>query len=486
LWISASAQVADLLAEFDTMCISLPNADPFSWLGADRRPLYEWDEIALGDDRKVVLAFDADTNRDALTQLRRMFWIKGCDVSYLQTPSDTTAYTYLSTDCSPIICEQLPEMGRAERVAARLEWLQIQEEARRRYDQEQRGDERNTWLPMDLGPYLRNEIEQPKPTIGIRRQHDGQQFIYPAREHAVIGGTESGKTWFALACTAEQLAAGNRVLYIHFEEGEPGSTIERLRLLGVPDNAIAEQFEFVGPTQPVTPEQLDALLEMVPTLVVLDGVNEAMALIGADSHKDDGAAEFRRQFVRPCLEADAAVLACDHLPGSADGATKGAYGSVHKGNALDGARFILENFEPFGRGLRGASSMYVTKDRPGHLREHGRPTETPGKTLMGVLVADASDPFAPFELALYPPKDADPAVAVADTLIDDVFQVIYAQPEHTVASENILFAELRAAGIKAGDKTIQRAVADLIVAKRVVEVTGKRRARMYRAVTSAE
>ena len=65
-----------------------------------------------------------------------------------------------------------------------------------------------------------------------------------------------------------------------------------------------------------------------------------------------------------------------------------AYGTVGKGNGLDGARFILENFEPFGRGMRGASNVYVTKDRPGYLRENGLPTETPGKTRMGVLVVD--------------------------------------------------------------------------------------------------
>ena len=49
-----------------------------------------------------------------------------------------------------------------------------------------------------------------------------------------------------------------------------------------------------------------------------------------------------------------------HDPGRRD-----AYGSVHKGNALNGARFALQNVEPFGRGMRGRSHLFVTKDRPG-------------------------------------------------------------------------------------------------------------------------
>jgi len=90
--------------------------------------------------------------------------------------------------------------------------------------------EPTTWEPIDLAPFLSGEIRQPRPTIGAVRT-DGQRFMYPGREHAVLGETESGKTWLALACVAAELAAGHRVLYVHYEESDPASTIERLRLL---------------------------------------------------------------------------------------------------------------------------------------------------------------------------------------------------------------------------------------------------------------
>ena len=42
-----------------------------------------------------------------------------------------------------------------------------------------------------------------------------------------------------------------------------------------------------------------------------------------------------------------------------------------------------------------ASHEFVTKDRPGHLLTHGRPTKTPGKTYIGTLVVDDSETVAP-------------------------------------------------------------------------------------------
>ena len=63
-----------------------------------------------------------------------------------------------------------------------------------------------TWEPIDLGPYLAGTIVTPQPTLGMERS-DGVRFIYPGREHAVLGETESGKTWFALGCVVPELMA---------------------------------------------------------------------------------------------------------------------------------------------------------------------------------------------------------------------------------------------------------------------------------------
>jgi hypothetical protein len=345
-------------------------------------------------------------------------------------------------------------------------------------------DEPTTWEPIDLGPWLRGENHQPQPSIGIHRS-DGVQLIYPGREHAFVGETESGKTWLALGCVAAELCAGHHVVYIHYEEGDPGSTIERLALLGVDPALISGRLRFVAPTRPVRTEWIGALLDPAPTLVVHDGVNEAMSLHGADIMAADGAASFRRRLVVPFLRAGAASIACDHLPKDRESRGRDAYGSVHKGNALDGARILLEPTASFGRGV---SFAFVTKDRPGQLRAHGRPSKLPGKTFIGTLVVDDSETFGPdFAMRFFAPKDDDqptdnnPAANIADI----IHAVITALPDHCVASQRILFAEIRKAGHQLREARVRDAVNDLIIIGLLVEIPGKRGATGYKAVLTA-
>jgi len=344
--------------------------------------------------------------------------------------------------------------------------------------------EPTTWEPIDLGPYLRGEVQRPEPSIGFARS-DGQKMVYPGREHAVLGETESGKTWFADACAAVELRLGHRVVYIHYEESDPASTIERLRLLGVDDATIGSGLRFHGPSRPVRAEWLQQMLDPPPTLVVHDGVNEAMALHGAEIKDVGGAAEFKRRLIKPFLAVGAATLACDHLPMGADGSRRDAYGSVHKGNALDGARIMLENVEPFGRGMRGRSNVFVTKDRPGFLRARGKPTKTPGKTFVGTLVVD--DTGSPDFISFYAPKDeerapeSDPSAELAAI----VYDLVVAMPGHTVTSVRLLFAELRKGGQQVRDESVRSAVDDLLVAGLLTEVAGKRGARGYQAILTA-
>jgi hypothetical protein len=348
-------------------------------------------------------------------------------------------------------------------------------------------DEPTTWDAINLGPYLSGEVQQPQPSIGIVRD-DGVRLLYPGREHAVLGETESGKSWLAIGCVAVELINDHRVVYVHYEEADPSSTIERLRLLGVPPDVITAGLRFVSPSRPVRVGWLEALLDPPPTLVVHDGVNEAMALHGADIMAADGASNFRRRLIAPCVRAGAATLACDHLPKNVDGRGRDAYGSVHKGNALDGARIVLENVKPFGRGLRGVSHVYVTKDRPGQLRVHGRPTKLPGKTYFGTLVVDDSPLSGPDFLTFIAPEDDEASAPKRDPaaeLADIVHQVIGALPKSTVGSMRLLFAELRKDGHKFTDAAVRDAVADLMVSGLLAEVAGRRGARGYRTVLTA-
>jgi len=348
--------------------------------------------------------------------------------------------------------------------------------------------EATTWEPIDLEPWLAGGIESPQPVVGISRT-DGQKLLYPGREHTVFGETESGKSWMALECIAVEIRMGRDVVYIHFEEGDPASTIERLRLLAVTPAQIARHLRFAAPARPVCSEWLEPLLDPQPVLVILDGVNEGMSLHGDQINDADGAATFRRNIVKPFLAVGAASLSCDHVVKNG-GDRRGRYasGSGHKLNAIDGAAFLMENIEPFGRGLRGASSIYVTKDRPGQLRAEGKPVKgVAGKTHIGVLAVDATGDSPDF-LTFYPPKDGDhsddrdePADADAK-LADQTYRIIEAQPDRTVSSWRPLKALLKSAGIQVRDAHLRDILEDLLVAERLRAIPGKNHSKQYQAV----
>jgi hypothetical protein len=346
----------------------------------------------------------------------------------------------------------------------------------------------DTWVPVDLGPWLSGDIEPPEPTLGIVRT-DGLRVIYEGREHAVLGETESGKTWFAAGCVAAELVVGNHVVYVHYEEGDPASTIERLRLLGVDPAVIKERLRFIAPEKPPLPQQVDTLLTPAPTLVIHDGVNEAMSMMGAEIKEVEGAHLFRAQLIKPFRRVGAAVLVCDHLPLVHDPSRRDAFGSVHKGNALDGARIMLVNTDPFGRNMHGASKVLVTKDRPGQLRSKGQPTQHPGITHMGMLVIDDAVNGPDFLMRFYASKEggtetgpsADPIIQLADV----VYAMVAALPDQQVESSRTLIAEARRACIQARDADIRAAADYLVVTNRFEPVPGKNRKQGYRAVGSA-
>jgi len=282
------------------------------------------------------------------------------------------------------------------------------------------------------------------------------------------------------------------VVYIHYEEGDPGSTIERLLLLDVTTEQIAKHLRFVAPARPVRGDWLTPLLDPPPVLVIHDGVNEAMSLHGDDTNQADGAATFRRAIIKPFLAVGAASLSCDHVVKNSDVRGRYAIGSAHKVNAIDGAAFLMENLEPFGRGLRGASTVYVTKDRPGQLRAHGRPVAgVAGKTLLGVLSVDATGGSPDF-LCFWPPKDDDTCGVDGvkkgwSTLeiAEMIYEIVAAEPDGAVKSRRDLFGKMRQAGNAFRNEVMRDAADILVVSGRLAEIPGRRGATGYRVVSTA-
>jgi hypothetical protein len=213
----------------------------------------------------------------------------------------------------------------------------------------------DSWLPKNL---LDHEHDPPpRPSIG--------GCLYAGRRHLVSGESEAGKSWLALAWCAEVLHHGGRVVYIDHEMGA-SMTLERLRVLGVPDSLIP-RFRYVDPQEPITraSEQASRLVASVG-LVVVDSTIGSLAMHAYDPNTSSDIERWYMIVVDTLRQHGAAVVVLDHVTKNPETRGKYAIGSERKVGAAD-VHLSIESINPFGRDRVGKSKVLVKKDRPGHL-----------------------------------------------------------------------------------------------------------------------
>ena len=240
------------------------------------------------------------------------------------------------------------------------------------------GDEKapvSSWRPLDLTSVLDGTWQPPQPSIG--RRADGKGMFYPGKTHTVVSETEAGKTWFALAAAIHEMAAGCHVFYIDFEDDQ-GTVVGRLLTLGVNPEIIADLFHYIRPEHPLQGQHLEALLEELdtyrPSLVLLDGVTEAMTVHSLNPIDNVDISLFNSMVNERLTQTGAAQVSFDHVTKDRDGRGRYALGGVHKLNIVSGAGYTLENRQPFGIGVTGRSTLKIAKDRHAQLRVNGLPS----------------------------------------------------------------------------------------------------------------
>lgn len=235
----------------------------------------------------------------------------------------------------------------------------------------------STGLLVDLTPYLDDDYEPETAGVGLERD-DGPRLLYAGKWSTLIGETGIGKSWLALWHCVEEMRRGNTVLYAHFEEATPRSTVLRLRQLGMTPVEIAERFRWLDGAQRPTGAALAAMLDEMddrPTLAVLDGINAACGAYGWDPLAVDGVNAYRRTLVAPLTAAGVAVLSVGHPPKSraAQGERHG-YGSSAWLDLVDGVGFrVKQTTRPIRPGVDGYITLFSVKDRAGGVERHGRP-----------------------------------------------------------------------------------------------------------------
>ena len=236
--------------------------------------------------------------------------------------------------------------------------------------------ERSSWYPKPLD--LTGESEEPAPEFLARA--DGHRLFYRGKINALLGESESGKTWVALHAVAQSLHLQEKVIYLDFEDSGKG-ILGRLRALGLEDRHF-ENFTYANPDQNLTLDEridlIDALMEIVPELIVVDGVNAAMTLLNLELTSNRDATFFSQQLLKPLALSGACVITIDHVTKSKESRGNYAIGAQAKRADINGAAIMCEVVLPFGRGMSGELTLKVTKDRPGHVRANSKEAKFAG------------------------------------------------------------------------------------------------------------
>lgn len=235
----------------------------------------------------------------------------------------------------------------------------------------------SSWDLVNLTATLAGEDSDERP-IYLERT-DGVALLYPGKVHAFNAESETGKSMLALYCCAERLLAGEHVGYIDFEDS-PSGVVERLLGFGVPPATVLERFHYIRPDDPIDGKARLKVKEMVRvfpvTIVVIDGVAEALALSGWSENEANDIAAFYNSIPRAIAREGIAVILIDHLVKDKEKQGNDARGSGHKRAGINGASYKLEVVKPFVRGGSGIAKLTVTKDRPARVRPHAE-----GKTI---------------------------------------------------------------------------------------------------------
>ncbi|MEV6014689.1 DnaB-like helicase N-terminal domain-containing protein [Streptomyces sp. NPDC051997] len=259
------------------------------------------------------------------------------------------------------------------------------------------------WDFSDLTPVLDGTHKPAQPIVGAR--DDGIGLFYPGRVNGIQGESEAGKSWVALVSCLTEINRGNHVVYLDFEDSEEG-VVSRMLLIGATPHDIHERFHYVRPGSTPTPSALRAFIarigDLQPTLIIVDGVTEAMVMMGLELKENTEIAKFGRMLLRPLADTGAAVVPLDHVVKNNESRGRYALGGVHKLNAVDGVQYMLEAVRPFGINTEGRSRLRIAKDRPAQIRRHALPGgRNPMHWFADLVIRSEGDTFA--EAHLYPP-----------------------------------------------------------------------------------
>jgi RecA/RadA recombinase len=327
---------------------------------------------------------------------------------------------------------------------------------------------RTSWWPVDLSRILNGEHAEEAPEV--LRRDDGAALFYLGRVNGLIGPSESGKSWVALAACAQELLDGHHVTYLDFEDTASG-VVRRVLGMGVPPDVIAERFHYIGPDESPAPEALAdltaTLTEHSPRLVVLDGFNAAMSLAGLELMSNTDATVFFQRLLNPIMRSDRAIVYVDHVPKSKIDESSGGIGAQAKRAMTTGCTIRVDKKDEFGPGVTGYLKLTIDKDRMGHVREVAIGAKFAGTAVIdsahGLMTITIEKPVSEVEVETKREARRHPDV------MQQISELLAIAPEGL--SKNVVRKE-----VTAGNPAIEAALRDLLSEGYIEQSTGSRSA----------
>lgn len=229
----------------------------------------------------------------------------------------------------------------------------------------------DTWAPLDLTDILNGTLKPVNPTMMPRE--DGACLLYPGLIHSFHGESESGKSLIVMHEAVRLIMAGEDVLWITFDS-DAVEDVGRALGYGCDPEAIRKHLFYAAPEDaPIESPGFEGLFQREYALAVIDGVTDAMMLLGHGGTKgdpNDAYTQFSRKFPkRLARKTKAAVVLIDHVAKNNERG-RFAIGAQAKMSQLSGAAYIVEPESPPIKGGKGVLILKVAKDRPAGVRKN--------------------------------------------------------------------------------------------------------------------
>jgi len=221
----------------------------------------------------------------------------------------------------------------------------------------------------DLSKYLEGTLELELPTVA--ESFAGHYLFYAGRLNEIHAEPSTGKTNVIVAAAIRVLEIGGSVLYVDPED-TPRGIVTRFLMLGANPDDLRERLKYLHNPDPQEIRDAQSWAkEHKPSLVILDGLAESMAAVGADENSAADVLQFFRENLRPFAEASAAVVIADHVTKSTEGRGQFARGSGAKAGRYDGVSYEIVMAKSYTPKVEGMVKLKVQKDRNGGIGPRG-------------------------------------------------------------------------------------------------------------------